>query len=336
MSDKSGRAEGGLARARKMSPAQRSESAKKAAAARWDEPRRVISGSQDRPLVIGDVHIECYVLEDGTRVVTQGGLLTALGRSRRVNTKPSDDSSLPPILRAQALSRHITPELLDLATPVRFITPSGSRASGYRAEVLPLVCEAWLAAQDAGDLTRSQMPIARAAGIIVRGLARVGIIALVDEATGYQDVRARDALAKILEAWVADELQPWVKTFDVEFYKQMFRLRRLPFDPSSVKRPPYFGHLTNDVVYERVAPGVLAEIKEQRAKDEKKRRAKFHQQLTSELGHPKLREHIASVTAVMKLSDDWSDFTEKLDRVHPKFGVTPPMWRDGDDLEYGL
>lgn len=264
-------------------------------------------------------------------------MLEALGRSRRVNVKPSDDTSLPPILRSQILRPHITPELLKDATPIRFILPNGSRANGYRAEVLPQVCEAWLEARAAKpDLPDSQLKIARAAEIIVRGLARVGIIALIDEATGYQEVRARDALAKILEAWVANELQPWVRTFDVEWYKQVFRLRGIPFDPSSVKRPPYFGHLTNNIVYKRVAPGVFEELRAERARDAKKKRAKMFQQLTQDLGHPKLREHIASTTTIMKLSDDWTDFMSKLDRVHPIIDATmpPPLW--DDDTGVGL
>lgn len=37
---------------------------------------------------------------------------------------------------------------------------------------------------------------------------------------GDQDLRARDALAKILEAFVAKEIRKWVKTFPVEFYKE--------------------------------------------------------------------------------------------------------------------
>jgi hypothetical protein len=334
-----GRALGGKARAAHMTATERSEAAKKAAFARWDAPAPLttISGSSDRPLIIGDMEIECYVLEDGSRVITQGSMLTALGRSRRISTKPGDDTELPPVLRVQALRPFISDALIEDARPIPFLVPSGARANGYRAEVLPQLCEAWLSARADKALTLNQEPIARAAEIIVRGLARVGIIALVDEATGYQDVRARDALAKILEAYVADELQPWVKTFDVDWYKEMFRLRDIPFDPSSVSRPPYFGHLTNNIVYKRLAPGVFEEIKGQRARNDKKKRSKMHQQLTPEIGHPKLREHLASVTAVMKLSDDWSDFTAKLDRVHPVIDATLPLplW-DEDDTGRGL
>lgn len=329
------RSRGGKARAANMTATERAAAAKAAATARWSAPKplEVVSGSPDRPLRIGDLEIECYVLEGDKRVVTQGSMLVALGRSRRVNTKASEDQSLPPVLRANALRPFIDDELIQRAAPIRFTTPNGSRANGYDAQVLPDICEAWLKAREAGALTDSQLPIARAAEAIVRGLARVGIVALVDEATGHQEVRARDALAKILEAYVAEELQPYVRTFPVDYYKEIFRLRGIEYDPSSVKRPPYFGHLTNNIVYKRIAPGVFDEIKAQQAKDERKRRAKMFQQLTLDNGHPKLKEHLTSVTTVMKLSDDWPDFIEKLDRVHPivDASLPPTLWDDEDD-----
>ncbi|WP_206519932.1 MULTISPECIES: P63C domain-containing protein [unclassified Mesorhizobium] len=84
---------------------------------------------------------------------------------------------------------------------------------------------------------------------------------MVDEATRYQRDRAKDALAKLLEAWVAKELQIWVQTFPSEFYEHMFRLRGLDFALDSVKRPQYFGHLTNDIVYKRLEAGVLKDLK---------------------------------------------------------------------------
>lgn len=313
-----------------MTPEQRAAAAKSAAEARWNAPAplEVVSGSADRPLRIGEATIECYVLEDGTRVLSQGGMLTALGRSRRMNTKPGDDMSLPPILRTAALRPFISDKFIEEARPISFITKNGTKANGYRAEVLPQWCEAWLSARAAGALLPSQEPMAQAAEIIVRGLARVGIIALVDEATGYQEQRAKDALAAILEAYVAKEIQEWVRTFDVEFYKHMFRLRGLPFDPSSMKKPQYFGNLTNNIVYRRIAPGVFEEIKAERARDAKKKRARMHQQLTPEVGHPKLREHIASVTTVMRLNENWDDFIVMLDRVYPIIdpNMPPPLF----------
>lgn len=175
-----------------------------------------------------------------------------------------------------------------------------------------------MAAREAGPLTATQQAIAKQCEILVRGFARVGIIALVDEATGYEKDRAKNELAKILEAFVAKELQPYVKAFPTDYYEQMFRLRGLKYPPDNPRfRPQYFGVLTNDIVYSRVAPGLLEELKKQAAKDEKK--AHLHRRLTQEIGHPKLREHLASVVTAMKLSSDYPDFITKLNRLHPRF-----------------
>ena len=165
----------------------------------------------------------------------------------------------------------------------------------------------------------------------------VGIIALVDEATGYQDIRARDALARILEAFVDKELQAWISTFPDDYYRELFRLRKLEFPRDSVHRPQYFGHLTNDVVYRRLAPGVLDELRKITPRDDEGRRKhKYFQRLTTNLGYPKLREHLGSVVAIMKLSRDWTDFTNKLDRLHPRYGDTIALPFDWDDTGVGL
>ena len=144
---------------------------------------------------------------------------------------------------------------------------------------------------------------------------------MVDEATGYQRDRAADALAKILEEFIAKELRPWVKTFPDAYYEQLFRLRGLEFPKDSVRRPQYFGNLTNDIIYRRLAPAVLDELKKATPKDHKGRRKhKFFQRLTEDRGHPKLRERMASILAIMKLSSDYDDFVSNIDKIHPRYG----------------
>jgi hypothetical protein len=74
-------------------------------------------------------------------------------------------------------------------------------------------------------------------------------------------------------------------------------------------------------VYDRLAPGVLEELKRVNPKDEAgRRRHRFFQWLTSNVGYPKLREHLGSVVTIMKLSMDWHDFRAKLDKLHPRYG----------------
>lgn len=319
-----GRAAGGHARAAKLSKEERSQSARRAALAKAENRNLPIAthDSSEHPLVLGDVEIQCYVLEDGTRLLSNRGLVAGLGMTW--GGTRSGDSRL--VLFAESIvidrfSKH--PVIEVLKTPVKFIPPHGGRSAyGYPATILADICEAVLGARAVGALTTpTQQAIANQCEVLVRGFARVGIIALVDEATGYQRDRAKDALAEILRSWVAKELQPYIRTFPAEFYEQIFRLRKLAFPPEKPQfRPQYFGVLTNDIVYERLAPGLLEELKRQAVKDEKK--AHLHRRLTQEVGHPRLKEHLASVVTIMKLSDDYADFVGKLNRVHPRFGDT--------------
>src|ERR1035438_10684090 len=81
-------AQGGKARAEKLSKEDRSAIASVAAEARWNKTGKDRThvpkadfGSPDRPLRIGELEIPCYVLDNGKRVITQGGVLTALDMS---------------------------------------------------------------------------------------------------------------------------------------------------------------------------------------------------------------------------------------------------------------
>lgn len=324
-----GKSRGGKARATKLSATERSAIAKKAANSRWAElPNAICATSEGQPLRIGNVELECYVLEDGTRLLSQAGFLSALGRHRKANVRRE---RAPAILQGKAIGPFISADTLQKSSPIAFRTPHGVRASGYRAELLPEVCEVYLKARDANALPPNQRHVAKQADILMRGLAHVGIIALVDEATGYQDLRARNALAEILEQFIAKELKAWVRTFPDDYYREMFRLRGLQYPADTVKRPQYFGTLTNDIVYARLAPGVLDELKKVTPRTEAGNlKHKLFQRLTSNIGYPKLREHLGSVVTIMKLSRSWDEFRDNLNKIHPKYGDTIPL-----DLSFG-
>ena len=292
-------------------------------------------GSKDRPLKIGNVLIPCYVLEDGTRVLTQYGFYEAIGRSGKpARGRGSSLENIAPFLALDNLKPFIDNDLIDSTKPIKFIPDKGGPAWGYRAEILPKVCEVYLKARDAKVLLKSQEKFAAACDLMVRGLAHVGIIALVDEVTGYQAVRSRQALEEILEKFISKELRKWAKTFPDEFYEQMFRLRDWKYQPFSVKRPQYIGTLTNDIVYERLAPGVLEELKRLTPRDEKGRtKQRFFQRLTEDVGHPRLREHLTAVIALMRASTKWEQFYRMLQRALPRYMEQQPLGLDEKDDE---
>ena len=292
------------------------------------EPLKAIAGAPDRPLVIGDIEIQCYVLEDETRVLSQGGFVRAIGRTGGPKKgAPSDVFNLPVFLQSKNLKPFITSELIKSSQPIEFrAATGGSYAIGYRAEILPKVCEVYLLARDGGALLPSQRHVAARCDILIRALAAVGVIALVDEATGYQRIREERALATILERLIAKELNPWTRTFEFEFYEQICRLRGWP-SVLAIKRPSIIGRYTNDFVYDRLAPGVLDELNRVNPviPQTKRRRHKHHQWLTPELGHPKLRQHVWAVIALMRAAPSWDVFRRNLDRAFPKRNKTVPL-----------
>jgi hypothetical protein len=247
--------------------------------------------------------------------------------------------NLPSFLSATNLKPFIGKDLLEAARPLPYIAlHGGPPAYGIKAEAIPMICKVWLEARDSKEgLHRSQEHLAKQADIIIRGLATVGIVALVDEATGYQDDRDKDALSKILQAFVAKELRPWVYTFPVDYYREMYRLRGLQYPPTKANRMPrYFGTLTNDVVYARLAPGVLEELRRLTERDNKGRlKTHLHRRLTKDIGHPKLLTHLGSVTALMKVvaAGNWDGYIKLLDQHYPRRTPGPHLFESQEERE---
>ena len=213
---------------------------------------------------------------------------------------------------------------MGIENPILFVA-SGGVAHGYPATLLVDLCNVVLEVRESGSLHSQQAHIAERCETLVRNLARVGIIALVDEATGYQRIREERALATILEKFIAKELQPWTKTFPYEFYNQIFRLKDWP-GPQGMKKPSVIGHYTNDFVYARLAPHVLDELKRiNPTLPSGRRRHTHHQWFTPDLGHPMLKEHLAAVTALMRAAPNWESFVRSLKRALPRRNETIPL-----------
>lgn len=274
-------------------------------------------------LEIGTVNIQCAVLDDihNTRVLTQEGFLTSIGRAGKAKGgEGSTVDGMPPFLRAKNLIPFIGNDLVRSTEPIIFETRRGTRAFGYRATLLPSVCWVYHDAELAGKLLPSQEHIAEACTKLLRGLTDKAINDLVDEATGFRDLQRRRVLEEVLREYVSPEALPWALTFDDELYMNIFRLNGWEFTASSIKkRPGVVGKWTNDF-YERLAPGVLSEIQRTVPRDEKGRpKVRYHQMLSEHIGHPKLREFLEGIKALMRVSDDWDSFKALLGRAYPHY-----------------
>ncbi|UOQ58084.1 P63C domain-containing protein [Leucobacter allii] len=311
--------EGGKARARKLTPEQRREIARRAAETRWDSsiPQAQYTGV----LAIGDSRIDCAVLPDSTRVLSQGTVLSALGRAPSMGGRKSGDAARrAPFISAGNLDDFITPATLERLEPIRYRLP-GQRfvSTGYRADALPMVCEVYLAARSAGALKDSQLAIAQAAELLMRSLAQVGIQALVDEATGYQEVRARDELQNLLKKYVSESFRPWVQVFPQEFFREIYRLYGWEYREGKTRHPQYIGKLINQYIYEPLPDGVLDELQRVNPRNESGNRPrKHHQHLTVDTGNEHLDKQIMAVTTLLQVSEDLDQFKELFARRFPK------------------
>lgn len=271
-----------------------------------------------------EIVLSCAVLEDRSRVLSQKQFVKAMGRTGNVTRSTvfskERNAYVPVFLSAKNLQPYITPKLLESAVPVRFRESEGGGGErlGYRADFLPEVCNVFLDAKEAGILEKQQEHIAERCKLLLRAYATIGIVALIDEATGYQEVRSRDALEQILAKYLKDHKLKWAKTFPDDFYQQIFRLQGWNLSGTNA-RPGVVGHFTNDIVYARLAPGVLNKLKELNPITDKGRRSSMHHQwLTEDHGVPELKTHLSGVTALMRASASWRGFISLLNRAYPK------------------
>jgi len=315
-----GRAVGGKARAAALSPERRSEIASLAARTRYLRPLR--KASHAGVLEVADLKIPCYVLEDGTRVLSQRGLNEAFGIVHGGgDARQIGGQRMPRFIRLRALEPFIPNEITaGLIEPIEFTPPHGGRSvTGLAAILLPDVCNVWLKAREEKALQERQLPTAQKAEILTRALAHVGIIALVDEATGYQDERAKTALRDIFNAFLRRELAAWVQRFPEEFYREIFRLRGWNWRGMKVNRPQIMAYYTVDIVYSRLLPHIMEELESRMPRTESgRRKGKLHQLFSDDVGHPALAQHLYAVVTLMRVSDDWETFMRMLDKAHPR------------------
>ena len=335
-----GRAKGGAARAAKLTPEERSEIAAKAAKKRWSKTGQAhsslprIVGGFSGTLNLAGAKLPCAVIEGPRgiqRILTETGITNAIlgsrsGASKRLKKAAEEGGAhLPIFLAPGQLKPFIDNDLL--AGPLKPIDYlDGDReVRGYDASVITAVCNIWLKAREKGALQKQQLAKAQQAEIIMRALADTAVVALIDEATGYQAARPRDALQQYLEMIVRKELAVWAKKFPDEFYENIYRLRGWPWTGMSKNRYSAVAGYTRDLVYERMAPGLLKELEEKSPKDEKGQRDnKLHQWLTGDVGDPMLASHLQSLLTLQRLAIangwGWQKFMHMVDQVMKKKG----------------
>ncbi len=296
-----------------------------------EDQQQILKATHFGKLNIGEKELTCAVLEDGSRIISRSAIFQAFGRTKRGRKKGeirvANMPELPSFIDANNLTQYITGEIRDLLlNPVAYKAQNGREVDGYKAQLIPLMCDVYLSARMDGVLTKQQENLAIASEILVRSLSKLGIVALVDEATGYQADRDRDELQKLLSKYISKELLPWTKRFPDEFYQELFRLRNWEYPTASGQRPGIVGHYTNQFVYNHLPPGVKEELQKNNPSISPGRRKwKHHQFLSEDIGNIHLEKHLVKVITLMQASENWNGFIKNFNRV---FGIVDQMELD--------
>lgn len=323
---------GGQARAETLTATERQDIARSGATARWRRARLASEDGMELPkathqgkMLVGDLELDCYVLEDGRRVFHKRGMARSLGM------KSGGGNVFMRAMQRKGLGSALDEKLAhEIQNPINFKPLTQDLAHGYEAEVLVSVCKAIIRADDEDRLTSAQAGLIAQAKILLQAFAKVGVTALIDEATGFQQVRSPDALRLLVQQYIQEEMREWEKQFPDEYYDDLNRMygsKRLTLTGSGAviqNRPQHFAKFTRKYVYHPLENGaVLEELDRINPKIDKRgtRRARFHQHLSEGYGIEKLKRQVQDVMTLMKVSDTVAQFKRLFVKRFPHSGV---------------
>lgn len=276
----------------------------------------VVAGKDGDPIEIGPVEIPCYVLEGEIRVITKRGMEAALGldasgtRLRAMVVRKSIKSFLPKDFSLRAKEYH-------------FKTPNGVTAHGYEATTLATIIEAVLASWQAKKLHHSQMHIVGQCALLSAGFMRAGIVALIDEHTGYEKIKIAKTVRDIMiETCVSDKLVAWYKQVPNEWWEEMLRVCGVNDIPPTFC-PIWMGKLFKRTIWDFMPDGVYETISgmvgfKETANGNVYRENCLHQHLTPDCGLPQYQALVHSSLGQLRNvptppqgSSNWGVFFER-------------------------
>ena len=293
----------------------RSEICRKAVNERWHPT--IPKATHEGVIFIGDQMLECDVLPDGRRILRHKTFAKAMGKakSNHEETERAKSLKIPVFVCANNLTPYLKAENLEGGDQILYKGKDGRRLIGYDATLLPKLCKVYVKADDDNALQNQQKSIANVCRSILYSLASVGIVALIDEATGYQEERARDELQKILDAYISEELRQWTKKFPNEFFKQIYRVHGWNYPKIGKNHPQYIGKFINKYIYERLPPGILEELKNKNPANENGNRIyRHHQFLTDNFGDDNLKLQINQIISYLKICSNIKELDDILEK----------------------
>ncbi len=257
-------------------------------------------------LNFGDREVSCYVLDDGRRVISRTGATDVL-------TGKKGGGNLESYIGIKPLQKYISPEIVENMINFAIEGVVNKTIMGIEAGTFIEICRAYVTALDEGAIkTTSQISIAIKASMFLASCAKVGLIALIDEATGYQYIRAEDALQIKYKLYLKDEMRKWERTFPNELWYEFGRLTN--WKGAVTQRPKYWGRLVMELVYDYMDKDIADWLRENAPKPQKGQN--YHQWLTSQYGLRKLIEQIWMLIGMARSCQTMHELREKMAKLY--------------------
>jgi hypothetical protein len=261
-------------------------------------------------LPIGSAKLHVYVLDDGRRVISRSGATALLTDGRA-------GGNLEGVVNVSSLVPYIPEDIKDQMIEFSLKGVVNRTVMGLQAETFLDICRAFVQARNEGALTSdSQQETSARASMFLAACAKTGLIALIDEVTGYQYERAQDALQVKLNLYLEQEMRKWEKTFPDELWYEFGRLTN--WEGTVHSRPKYWGKLVNELVYGYLDRDVLQWLRENAPTPRHGRN--YHQWLSSQFGLKRLMEHIWMLIGIAKTCGTMQHLRERM-AMH--FGLEP-------------
>lgn len=343
---------GAVGRTAGLSPERRKEIAQNAAKARWEKQ---VSSAPEASILTSDeiadidteelpvsaempvaihrgqlniigLEVPCYVLNNGVRVIGRTSATEVL-------TGIKGGGALEKYIAVKALEPFVNKDLvLERMVPFRLPEVDGleKAVKGLPADLFIEICQGFVTALEYHfrhdsphpKLTTRQQQMAVAASRFLSACAKVGLEALIDEATGYQYEREADALKVKLAAFLEQDMRKWEKTFPDEIWVEFGRLTGWKGQLS--KRPKYWGKLVMELIYEKLDPDVAKWLKEHAPTP--KYGQNYHQWLSGQFGLKKLVEHIWMIIGMARTCETMVELRDKVNAIHGKQPIQLRMY----------
>jgi hypothetical protein len=257
-------------------------------------------------LVIGNTELPVYVLDDGRRVITRNSATQYI-------TNGKGGGNLEAYIGIEPLKEYLPDTLPEQLIEIVIPEVVHKTVLGMSAETFLDICSAYVRALDEGKLkTNRQIEIATKAGVFLAACSKVGLTALIDEATGYQYVRSEEALQLKLRLYLEEEMRKWELTFPEELWKEFGRLTH--WKGSLIQRPKYWGRLVMELIYDYLDPDVAEWLRKNNPKPQKGQN--HHQWLSGQYGLKKLTEHIWRVVGMAQACNSMRELQTKMAEIY--------------------